>query len=93
MLLSPELTEEISGYVAGEFEDFERLIEIQRALKSEIKRLIMSHHNRPVLVVNDNELNLVKTFVQQVMSTLLVCSHTDIVDNNCISSSEVINVQ
>nr|WP_158162818.1 FHIPEP family type III secretion protein [Vibrio mimicus] len=93
MLLSPELTEEISGYVAGEFEDFERLIEIQRALKSEIKRLLMSHDNRPVLVVNDNELNFVKTFVQQVMSTLIVCSHTDIVDNNCISSSEVINVQ
>lgn len=93
MLLSPELTEEISGYVAGEFEDFERLIEIQRALKSEIKRLLMSHDNRPVLVVNDNELNFVKTFVQQVMSTLIVCSHTDIVDNNCIASSEVINVQ
>ncbi|EGQ9697497.1 FHIPEP family type III secretion protein [Vibrio parahaemolyticus] len=93
MLLSPELTEEISGYVAGEFEDFERLIEIQKALKSEIKRLLLSHKNRPVLVVNDNELNVVKTFVQQVMSTLIVCSHSDIVDNNCISSSEVINIQ
>ncbi|ELJ8841882.1 FHIPEP family type III secretion protein [Vibrio parahaemolyticus] len=93
MLLSPELTEEISGYVAGEFEDFERLIEIQKALKSEIKRLLLSHKNRPVLVVNDNELNVVKTFVQQVMSTLIVCSHGDIVDNNCISSSEVINIQ
>ncbi|MFW1120536.1 FHIPEP family type III secretion protein [Vibrio parahaemolyticus] len=93
ILLSPELTEEISGYVAGEFEDFERLIEIQKALKSEIKRLLLSHKNRPVLVVNDNELNVVKTFVQQVMSTLIVCSHSDIVDNNCISSSEVINIQ
>ncbi|EGR1155904.1 type III secretion protein [Vibrio parahaemolyticus] len=93
MLLSPELTEEISGYVAGEFEDFERLIEIQKALKSEIKRLLLSHKNRPVLVVNDNELNVVKTFVQQVMSTLIVCSHSDIVDNDCISSSEVINIQ
>ncbi|EIS4857781.1 FHIPEP family type III secretion protein [Vibrio parahaemolyticus] len=93
MLLSPELTEEISGYVAGEFEDFERLIEIQKALKSEIKRLLLSHKNRPVLVVNDNELNVVKTFFQQVMSTLIVCSHSDIVDNNCISSSEVINIQ
>ncbi|OEA71733.1 type III secretion protein [Vibrio parahaemolyticus] len=93
MLLSPELTEEISGYVAGEFEDFERLIEIQKALKSEIKRLLLSHKNRPVLVVNDNELNVVKTFVQQVMSTLIVCSHSDIVDNNWISSSEVINIQ
>ncbi|EGR1221699.1 FHIPEP family type III secretion protein [Vibrio parahaemolyticus] len=93
MLLSPELTEEISGYVAGEFEDFERLIEIQKALKSEIKRLLLSHKNRPVLVVNDNELNVVKTFVQQVMSTLIVCSHSDIVDNNCIASSEVINIQ
>ncbi|EFO44810.1 type III secretion protein [Vibrio parahaemolyticus] len=93
MLLSPELTEEISGYVAGEFEDFERLIEIQKALKSEIKRLLLSHKNRPVLVVNDNELNVVKTFVQQVMSTLIVCSHSDIVDNNCISNSEVINIQ
>ncbi|OQK20680.1 protein VcsV2 [Vibrio parahaemolyticus] len=93
MLLSPELTEEISGYVAGEFEDFERLIEIQKVLKSEIKRLLLSHKNRPVLVVNDNELNVVKTFVQQVMSTLIVCSHSDIVDNNCISSSEVINIQ
>ncbi|WP_241639325.1 FHIPEP family type III secretion protein [Vibrio parahaemolyticus] len=93
MLLSPELTEEISGYVAGEFEDFERLIELQKALKSEIKRLLLSHKNRPVLVVNDNELNVVKTFVQQVMSTLIVCSHSDIVDNNCISSSEVINIQ
>ncbi|EGR3456400.1 type III secretion protein [Vibrio parahaemolyticus] len=93
MLLSPELTEEISGYVAGEFEDFERLIEIQKALKSEIKRLLLSHKNRPVLVVNDNELNVVKTFAQQVMSTLIVCSHSDIVDNNCISSSEVINIQ
>ncbi|EQM44843.1 type III secretion protein [Vibrio parahaemolyticus] len=93
MLLSPELTEEISGYVAGEFEDFERLIEIQKALKSEIKRLLLSHKNRPVLVVNDNELNVVKTFVQQVMSTLIVCSHSDISDNNCISSSEVINIQ
>ncbi|EVT77435.1 FHIPEP family type III secretion protein [Vibrio parahaemolyticus] len=93
MLLSPELTEEISGYVAGEFEDFERLIEIQKVLKSEIKRLLLSHKNRPVLVVNDNELNVVKTFVQQVMSTLIVCSHSDIVDNNCISSSEVVNIQ
>ncbi|TNZ18712.1 hypothetical protein CGK53_23505, partial [Vibrio parahaemolyticus] len=36
ILLTPELTEEISGFVAGEFDDAERLISVQTTLRSEI---------------------------------------------------------
>lgn len=92
VLLTPELTEEISGFVAGEFDDVDRLIAVQAALRNEIKRQLVQYGVKPVVVVNENELNVVKAFFQQVMSTLVVCSHADIVNSNCIENSETINI-
>lgn len=92
VLLTPELTEEIEGLVAGEFDDVDRLITVQSTLRNEIKRLLLQYGSKPVVVVNENELNYVKAFFQQVMSMAYVCSHADIVNSNCIENTETINI-
>ncbi|WP_029841271.1 FHIPEP family type III secretion protein [Vibrio parahaemolyticus] len=92
ILLTPELTEEISGFVAGEFDDAERLISVQTTLRSEIKRLLFQYGSKPVVVVNENELDYIKSFFQQVMSRIFVCSHADIVNSNCIENTDTIHI-
>ena len=87
-LLTPEITEAIESYVMGEIEDVDRLLEIQQGLRKEILRLTTQYGRKPVLIVNDNEINPVKAFFQQVMTTLLICSHGDITDQAYVSSSE-----
>ncbi|EGR1024002.1 FHIPEP family type III secretion protein [Vibrio cholerae] len=92
ILLTPELTEEIAGFVAGEFDDVDRLITVQSTLRNEIKRLLVQYGSKPVVVVNENELSYVKAFFQQVMSMTYVCSHADIVNSNCIENTETIHI-
>ncbi|WP_341663602.1 FHIPEP family type III secretion protein [Vibrio sp.] len=91
-LLTPEITEAIESYVMGEVEDVDRLIQIQHGLRKEILRLTTQYGRKPVLVVNDSEINPVKAFFQQVMSTLLICSHGDITDQSYVTSSEPLQV-
>lgn len=91
-LLSPETTEEIDGFVSGEKEDVERLIVLKKALRDETINLTRLNKVKPVLVVNDSELNKVKKFFEQVVSTLSICSHGDIVDQNCVVSSTILNI-
>ncbi|CAM3937642.1 FHIPEP family type III secretion protein [Vibrio aquimaris] len=91
-LLTPEITEAIESYVMGEVEDVDRLIQIQHGLRKEILRLTTQYGRKPVLVVNDSEINPVKAFFQQVMSTLLICSHGDITDQAYVTSSEPLQV-
>ncbi|MDE1221992.1 flagellar biosynthesis protein FlhA [Vibrio aestuarianus] len=91
-LLSPEITEEIIGFVAGEMEEIDRLVEIQQALRKELIQFTRSHGHKPVLVVDDSEINNIKSFCLQVVSTLFVCSHSDIVDQSCVASSQVLQI-
>ncbi|MCX8985955.1 FHIPEP family type III secretion protein [Citrobacter portucalensis] len=91
-LLSPEITEEIDGFVSGETENVDRLLELQKILRNEVIKLTRLNGVKPVLVVNDTELNMIKKFFQQVVSTMSVCSHGDIVDQTCIVSSTILNV-
>ncbi|MBS0044804.1 FHIPEP family type III secretion protein [Shewanella sp. M16] len=91
-LLSSELTEYIETFVMGESEDLDRLIELQSALRKEILRMTSLYGSKPTLVVNDNEINSVKSFFQQVVSTISVCSHGDIADPSCVVSSEPLQV-
>lgn len=89
-LLDQPLTELIESYVMGEVEDVERLLEVQKALRNEIIRLTSLNGNKPILVVNDSEMASVKAFFQHIISTLFICSHNDIADNECVVSSEVL---
>ncbi len=91
-LLSPELTETIETFVMGENEDLERLIALQSSLRKEIIRMTTEYGCKPTLVVNDPEINFVKSFFQQVVSTISVCGHGDIAEPNCVVSSEPIQV-
>ncbi|MGL5108782.1 MAG: FHIPEP family type III secretion protein [Vibrio ordalii] len=92
-LLEPSLTELIESFVMGEMEDVDQLLDIQRALRSEILRLTTLNGNKPILVVNDNEITVVKAFFQQVISTLPICSHGDIADSAYVASSEALQVK
>ncbi|AVI67767.1 type III secretion protein [Shewanella sp. WE21] len=91
-LLSSELTECIETFVMGENEDLDSLIELQSALRQEILRMTSLYGSKPTLVVNDSEINSVKSFFQQVVSTISVCSHGDIADPSCVVSSEPLQV-
>lgn len=92
VLLSPDITEEIVGFVAGEVEEIDRLVEIQQALRKELIQLTKSNGCKPVLVVDDSEINNIKLFCLQVVSTLFVCSHSDIVDQSCVASTQVLQI-
>jgi type III secretion protein V len=91
-LLSSELTECIETFVMGESEDLDRLIELQAALRQEVMRMTLLYGSKPTLVVNDSEINSVKSFFQQIVSTISVCSHGDIADPSCVVSSEPLQV-
>ncbi|OEF95460.1 FHIPEP family type III secretion protein [Vibrio splendidus] len=91
-LLDPPLTELIESFVMGETEDVDRLIDIQQSLRKEVVRLTTQYGCKPVLVVNDSEVNPVKSFFQQVMSTVVVCSHGDIADSSYVATSEPLQI-
>ena len=91
-LLPPEMTEEIESFVSGEVEDINRMIAVQQGLRQELLRLTVLHRCLPTLVVNDSEVNMVKSFFLQVASNLPVCSHSDIADPNCVLTSDVIQI-
>ncbi|MDN3612028.1 FHIPEP family type III secretion protein [Vibrio ostreicida] len=91
-LLDPPLTEMIESFVMGEVEDVDRLIEIQQGLRQEVMRLTTQYGRKPILVVNDNEINPVKAFFQQVISTVSICSHSDIADASYVATSEPLQV-
>ena len=65
-------------------------LELPRARATQ--RMTSLYGSKPVLVVNDNEINSVKSFFQQVVSTISVCSHGDIADPSCVVSSEPLKV-
>lgn len=91
-LLEQPLTELIESFVMGEMEDVDRLLEVQQELRAEVLRLTTLNGNKPILVVNDNEITAVKAFFQQIVSTMPVCSHGDIADSACVASSETLQV-
>ncbi|AYV25081.1 flagellar biosynthesis protein FlhA [Vibrio mediterranei] len=91
-LLDTPLTELIESFVMGEKEDVEQLIDVQQSLRKEVMRLTTQYGRKPVLVVNDTEVNTVKSFFQQVMSTVAVCSHGDIAEPSCVATSEQLQV-
>ncbi len=91
-LLSPEATELIQLYVTGQNENIDALIELQNKLRSELKRLTLLFRCKPVVVVNETELNFVKSFFQHVASTISVCGQADIVDKSRIAATEEIKV-
>ncbi|WP_019280820.1 FHIPEP family type III secretion protein [Vibrio anguillarum] len=91
-LLEQPLTELIESFVMGEMEDVDRLLEVQQELRAEVLRLTTLNGNKPILVVNDNEITAVKAFFQQIVSTMPVCSHGDIADSDCVASSEALQV-
>lgn len=92
-LLEQPLTELIESFVMGEMEDVDRLLEVQQELRAEVLRLTTLNGNKPILVVNDNEITAVKAFFQQIVSTMPVCSHGDIADSDCVASSEALQVE
>ncbi|EKO3658938.1 FHIPEP family type III secretion protein [Vibrio metschnikovii] len=92
-LLDPLLTELIESFVAGEIEDVDQLIDLQCSLRNEVLRLTRLNGNKPILMVNDNEITSVKAFFQKVMSTLPICSHSDIADSIYVASSEVLQIK
>lgn len=92
VLLEQPLTELIESFVMGEMEDIDRLLEVQQELRAEVLRLTALNGNKPVLVVNDNEITAVKAFFQQIISTMPICSHGDIADSASVASSEVLQV-
>lgn len=91
-LLDQPLTELIESFVMGEMEDVDRLLEVQQELRAEVLRLTTLNGNKPILVVNDNEITAVKAFFQQIVSTMPICSHGDIADSACVASSEALQV-
>ncbi|MCF5857727.1 FHIPEP family type III secretion protein [Aeromonas veronii] len=92
VLLPAELTEQISWFVSGEVEDINLMIAVQKGLRQELLRLTAMHRCLPTLVVNDSEVNMVKTFFNQVVSTLPICGHGDIADSSCVATSDVIQI-
>lgn len=92
VLLSPELTEKIEWLVSGEVEDINLMVVVQKKLRQELLRLTTLYRSLPTLVVNDSEVNMVKSFFYQVVSTLPVCGHGDIADSSCVATSDVIDI-
>ncbi|MDN4719566.1 FHIPEP family type III secretion protein [Vibrio parahaemolyticus] len=92
VLLPPEITEQIEWFVSGEVEDINQMIAVQQGLRQELLRLTALYRCLPTLVVNDSEVNMVKSFFYQVVSTLPVCSHGDIADSSCVATSDVIQI-
>ncbi|WP_061007960.1 FHIPEP family type III secretion protein [Vibrio sp. CUB2] len=92
VLLPPEITEQIEWFVSGEVEDTNQMIAVQQGLRQELRRLTALHRCLPTLVVNDSEVNMVKSFFYQVVSTLPVCSHGDIADSSYVATSDVIQI-
>lgn len=92
VLLPPEITEQIEWFVSGEVEDINQMIAVQQGLRQELLRLTALYRCLPTLVVNDSEVNMVKSFFYQIVSTLPVCSHGDIADSSCVATSDVIQL-
>lgn len=89
-LLPPELTEDIEGFVSGEVEDIDKLLQLQQTLRKQLIDITLLHKRKPILIVNDNEINNVKAFFQQIASTIPICSHTDIADQGSVLGTEVL---
>ncbi|OCQ52592.1 Secretion system apparatus protein SsaV [Photorhabdus australis subsp. thailandensis] len=91
-ILPAELTELIESFVSGEEENIDMLMSVRQSLRDEICRLTEKNKVKPVLVVNDAEVNFVKSFMHQVVSSLAVCSYSDITNSSLIKDTEMLQV-
>ncbi|HHL2502320.1 TPA: FHIPEP family type III secretion protein [Yersinia enterocolitica] len=91
-LLPAELTEVIESFVSGEEEDIDTLMAIRKSLRSEVFRLTEKNGVKPVVLVNDTDVNFVQSFMYQIISTLAVCSYNDITKSDLIKNPEMLKV-
>ncbi|EKN4037949.1 FHIPEP family type III secretion protein [Yersinia enterocolitica] len=92
VLLPAELTEVIESFVSGEEEDIDTLMSIRQSLRSEIFRLTEKNGVKPVVLVNDTDINFVQSFMYQIISTLAVCSYNDITQSELIKNPEMLKI-
>ncbi|NUW68063.1 FHIPEP family type III secretion protein [Vibrio coralliilyticus] len=73
-------------------EDVEGTIMLKQAIRNRLIAMTKEYKTKPVLVVSDDEVKLVKSLLHNVITTANVCSYNDIVDQDLIASTQPISI-
>ncbi|EMA4781820.1 FHIPEP family type III secretion protein [Providencia rettgeri] len=92
VVLPTELSEIIEQYVSGEEDDIDLLMSIKREIRSSICQFTEKNRIKPILMVSDIEFNIVKSFMQQIISSLVICSYNDVSNSELINEPEMLQV-
>lgn len=92
VVLPTELSEIIEQYVSGEENDIDLLMSIKREIRSSIFQVTEKNRIKPILMVSDIEFNIVKSFMQQIISSLVICSYNDVSNSELINEPEILQV-
>ncbi|EKT64616.1 FHIPEP family type III secretion protein [Providencia burhodogranariea] len=92
VLLPTELSELIEQYVSGEEDNIDTLMLVKQEIRKNLCQVTEKNGVKPILMVSDVEFNIVKSFMQQISSSLIICSYNDISNNELIQNSEMLQV-
>lgn len=90
VLLPTQLSELIEQYVSGEEDNIDTLMLMKQQIRKNLCQIMEKNGVKPVLMVSDVEFNIVKSFMQQVSSSLIICSYNDISNNELIQNTEML---
>lgn len=92
VLLPTELSELIEQYVSGEEDNIDTLILIKQQIRNNLCQITERYGVKPILIVSDIEFNIIKSFMQQISSSLIICSYNDISNNELIKNREMLQI-
>ncbi|WP_236620670.1 hypothetical protein [Providencia sneebia] len=67
-------------------------MQVKKEIRNSICQLTEKNSTKPVIMVSDVEFNMVKSFMQQVVSSLIICSYNDISNNELVDDAEMLQV-
>ena len=93
VVFSSELTEKIESINEGVIEDYEIVRNVRKTIRDEVKKIIIENKVTPIIIVSDEEVNNIKSFMSNVMSTISVCGYSDLVSPEVVSEPQMIMLQ
>ena len=88
IFLSVEFTDQIKNFYSGGQDSVDEIIEIKDFLRTHIIQLLQKNGSMPIIVVDDSDVIYVKSFIQGVISTMVVAGHSEMVSSIDLSHSE-----
>lgn len=92
VLLPAEISELIEQYISGEEDNVDILMLMKQQIRKSLCQVTEKNGVKPVLMVSDVEFNIIKSFMQQISSSLIICSYNDISNNELIQNTEMLQV-